>query len=121
MAKTILVIEDDLEIRQTLVDVLNDEGYDVVASENGQRGLEILQTSDELPCLIIVDWMMPVMDGDSFRREQMRDQRFSKVPTVLFSANGRVSQKANDAGYSEYLKKPIDLEQLFELAVRYCK
>lgn len=120
MGKSILVIEDDKEIRQTLVDVLEDEGYEVYSAENGEEGLKLLNEVSELPCLIIVDLMMPVLDGVGFRKEQIKSIKFSAVPTVLFSANGQISQKALTAGYSEYIRKPIDLEQLFEITQRYC-
>lgn len=121
MQKTILIIEDDNEIRQTMVDVLEDEGFQVLSAENGLEGLKILNQYETAPCLIIVDWMMPILDGDGFRQEQLKSEKFAAVPTVLFSANGQISQKAIGAGYEEFIRKPIDLERLFELTSKYCK
>lgn len=120
MKKKILVIEDDHEIRQTIVDVLSDEGYDVLSAENGLEGLKLLQETEIPPGLIIVDWMMPVMDGKVFRKEQLKMSKFACVPTILFSANGQISQSAIGVEYDDFVKKPIDLDQLFALAEKYC-
>lgn len=118
--KSVIVIEDDFEIRNTLCDVLEAEGYDVHGAENGQVGLDVLKGLKELPGLIIVDLMMPVVDGYEFRNQQLKDQRISLIPTVLFSADGQLSAKAQAAGITEFIKKPIDLEDLYALVKKYC-
>ena len=116
----ILVIDDDKEIRESLSDVLSDEGYVVVLAENGQEGLDFLNTTKQLPCMVFLDLMMPVLDGQGFRKEQMNNPDFSKIPTILFSANGQLDKRALDIGMTDFLKKPIDLDELLSIAAKYC-
>lgn len=116
----ILVIDDDKEIRESLADVLSDEGYTVVLAENGQEGLDFLTTTDHLPSLVFLDLMMPVLDGQEFRKRQMRNPDLSNIPTILFSANGQLDKRALDIGMTDFLKKPIDLDELLAVAAKYC-
>jgi CheY-like chemotaxis protein len=118
--KSILIVEDDKEIRQTLIDILEGEGHKVLSAHNGQVALDILHSTEELPGLVILDLMMPVMDAYGFRKEQMKDEKLASVPTVLFSADGRLAQKAALGGFSEFIKKPAELDDLFALAEKYC-
>ena len=118
--KPVLIVEDDFEIRSTLCDVLSSEGYNVLGAENGKAALELLNKTENLPGLIIVDLMMPIMDGYEFRNKQLKDKRIASVPTVLFSADGQLINKAQAAGISEFIKKPIDLDDLYSLVKKYC-
>jgi CheY-like chemotaxis protein len=120
MKREILIIEDDSEIRNTMIDFLEDEGFVVRAAENGAQGISILQESATLPGLIFLDIMMPVMDGIEFRSTQLKDVNYSKIPTVIFSADGRVNQKVDTAGTVEVLKKPVELDDVINLANKYC-
>jgi len=120
MKREILIIEDDSEIRNTMIDFLEDEGFVVRAAENGAQGISILQESETLPGLIFLDIMMPVMDGIEFRSTQLKDVNYSKIPTVIFSADGRVNQKVDTAGTVEVLKKPVELDDVINLANKYC-
>lgn len=120
MKGPILIIEDDPEIRESLVDILVDEGYNVVSAKNGKEGLEYLSTTEKPPCLVFIDLMMPVMDGKTFRVEQSKNPAIADIPTVLFSADGQLDKKAVSIGFKEYLKKPIDLNELLVIAERYC-
>jgi CheY-like chemotaxis protein len=118
--KSILVVEDDNDIRQCLVDLLEDENYIVHSAENGSVGLKVLSSLIELPGLIILDLMMPVLNGYEFRKLQLLDARLSLVPVVLFSANGNLIEMAELPGVSEIVKKPVDIDELYALALRYC-
>lgn len=120
MKGPILIIDDDVEIRESLTDILHDEGYHVVAASNGKEGLDYLSTTSKLPCLVLIDLMMPVLDGKGFREEQFKNPNISEIPTVLFSADGQLDKKALSIGFKDYLKKPIDLEELLVIAERYC-
>lgn len=120
MKGPILVIDDDKEIRDSLHDVLTDEGYSVVCAENGREGLNYLTSDHPMPRLVFLDLMMPVLDGQEFRREQMNIPSISNIPTILFSANGQLDKRAFEIGMTDFLKKPIDLDLLLEIAAKYC-
>jgi CheY-like chemotaxis protein len=105
----ILIVDDDLDIRLTLTDFLEDEGYWVKSVENGREALNWLR-SNPLPRLVLLDLMMPVMDGYLFRSEQKRDPHISGVPVVVMTARGARETKAIDA--LEVLPKPLDIERL---------
>jgi CheY-like chemotaxis protein len=119
--KSVLVVEDDEAIRTSLIDILTDEGHHVLSASNGEEGLEVLRNASPLPCLIILDLMMPVLDGLGFRKAQLEDSSISHVPTALFSADTNIRAKAEANSIQEFLRKPIDLDQLFELINKYCK
>ncbi len=121
MKGPILIIEDNIEIRETLVDVLVDEGYKVMSAENGQAGLMTLMNAKELPCLVLLDLTMPIMDGFTFRQEQLKEPLWARIPTALLSADGKLEEKAREAQVLEYIKKPVDLDKLYSLAEKYCK
>ena len=108
---TILVVDDEDEVRQMVTDILEDEGYPVVTARNGQEALNYLQTAAELPSLILLDLMMPVMDGPAFRKEQQRDARLKNIPVVVFSA-GRNRQQASALDAAAFIDKPFDYDLL---------
>lgn len=118
--RTVLIVEDDNDIREALTQILEYEGYAVNTVANGQEALDFLRKS-EPPGLILLDLMMPVMDGWQFRAEQQKDAVLSQIPVVIVSADGRVYQKANAIGAAGYLKKPVELETLLDIVARHCK
>lgn len=118
--KTVLIVEDDNDISDVLTQILQYEGYAVNTVSNGLEALEFLRKSDP-PGLILLDLMMPVMDGWQFRAEQQKDPELAKIPVVIVSADGRVYQKATSIGAAGYLKKPIELETLLDIVARHCK
>jgi CheY-like chemotaxis protein len=113
----ILIIEDDPDVRVTLVDLLEDAGYPVDCAANGQEALDHLRRGT-LPSVILLDLMMPVMDGWEFRREQRRDPRVANVPVIVLSALDRT--RVGDLGEAAFMKKPLDFDRLLELVRRYC-
>ena len=117
---TILLVEDDPDIRLSLVELLTDEGYHVQAAVNGQDALDYLRQAPSLPKLILLDLMMPVKDGFQFREEQLLDPELAGIPTIIVSADAHIAVKAAKAGVSEFLRKPVDLKALFSLLTRYC-
>jgi CheY-like chemotaxis protein len=118
--KTVLVVEDDADIREALSQILEFEGYHVVCAANGQEALSYLKDSEK-PGLILLDLMMPVMDGWQFRAEQQKDNKISDVPVIIVSADGRVYQKAAAIGAAGYLRKPVELETLLTAVEKHCK
>jgi CheY-like chemotaxis protein len=93
------------------------EGFQVELASNGQQALDRL-TAGMHPCVILLDLMMPVMDGWQFRREQVRDRELADIPVIVVSAAGRERIAEIDA--DAYLTKPVDLEQLLERVSQYC-
>jgi CheY-like chemotaxis protein len=117
--KTILVVEDDRAIRETVVDLLKEEGFaNVSAVRHGREALEYLETATELPALILLDLMMPVMDGESFLRAVQHHPRavLRSVPIAVLTASRRRTELP---GAITWLDKPIDIERLLELCNQY--
>jgi CheY-like chemotaxis protein len=114
----ILVVDDDPDIRDSLREVLEDEGYEVACVGNGQEALDHLKTATPRPCVILLDLMMPVMDGWQFRREQKLHPEISDIPLVVITATGERPVLIDAA---ELVMKPLDLTQLFAAIERYCQ
>jgi CheY-like chemotaxis protein len=115
----VLIVEDDGATRDAMKLVLQSLGYEVVGAANGQEALNYLRAEDET-CLILLDLMMPVMDGWQFRREQQQDPALAPIPVVVVSADGNVSQKAATLGAVAYLQKPVEVDALLDTVQRYC-
>lgn len=116
--KAILIIEDDRDIRQSLGAILEEEGYPVVEAENGAVGLRELRDGHEVS-LVLLDLMMPVMDGWAFCREWEADAALAAIPVIIVSADGTTDRKAATCGANGYLRKPVQLDALLELAEKY--
>jgi CheY-like chemotaxis protein len=116
----VLVVDDDASIRETLVDLLADEGYRVVTAMNGVEALDKLsEPSQARPCVILLDLTMPLMNGHQFFVEQQQDRALASIPVVVISADGAVRNKAALFG-GEYLSKPVRIERVLEAIGRHC-
>lgn len=120
LAKTILHVEDDDSIRTTIDFVLQDEGYSVNAVSNGQEALDFLTINPNLIDLILLDVMMPVMDGFAFCAERLKNKSTAKIPTIIYSADERNKLKAEAIGLP-FISKPFDLDALFEAIEKYVR
>jgi CheY-like chemotaxis protein len=109
LAKSVLVVEDDIDIRETLAGLLADEGYSVNACANGLEALTYLRAGRRAD-VILLDLMMPVMDGWQFRVLQKRDPELASIPVLALSADGTPKAEAIDA--TAYLAKPVSYEKL---------
>jgi CheY-like chemotaxis protein len=116
----VIVVEDDLEIRESLVEILQESGHQTLGIKNGQEALLTLRRLEEKPRLILLDLMMPIMDGLTFRREQLADPALADIPTVLISAHTNVRESCAELRFTDHLRKPIDLDQLLALTAHYC-
>jgi two-component system, chemotaxis family, chemotaxis protein CheY len=117
----VLVVDDDQEIRESLAEVLQEHGCSAIAVANGAQALETLQNLEgERACLILLDLMMPVMDGRAFRQEQMRHEELANIPVVLISAFANVRDEASDMNVAGYLQKPFQLSDIIQTAKTYC-
>lgn len=113
----ILIIEDDREVREALVDALEDEGYAVVSAIDGVDALELLK-SGFLPRLMLLDLTLPRMGGEEFNRAVAKNPDWSAIPVVVFSADPEVKSRARAMGAAASLSKPVKLEELYEVAAR---
>lgn len=118
--KSIVIVEDDIDVRETLAEVLSEEGYQTTAFSGGQAALQYLSALKALPALILLDLMMPTMDGWEFRREQRRLKTFLEVPTVILSADGNIDRNMESLEANGYLRKPIHIKTLLQLVERFC-
>jgi CheY-like chemotaxis protein len=112
-----LVVDDDPDIRDALCELLEDEGYRAVSAANGQEALTYLKSSD-LPCVILLDLMMPVMDGWAFRAEQRRSG--NTVPIVLLSAAGELGRHQELLGAAAIIPKPFDIDHVISAIEGVC-
>ena len=108
----VLVVDDDPDIREVVALILEDEGFRVETAVNGAEALEIVRSNP--PSGILLDMMMPVMDGPTFLRAWQSEAPSRRVPVVVMSAN----QKAVDAltlGAATFIQKPFDVDDLLRL------
>ncbi len=116
----VLVIDDDADIRGALVGVLEEQGYHAISASNGLEALEVLRILPTPPSVILLDLMMPVMDGWQFCAEQRQDPLLSKIPVVVVSAHGNVEAEASQVSASAYLRKPFLIQDLLHTIAKVC-
>lgn len=119
MSKKILVVEDDISIRELLVELLQGEGYDVISAFNGIEGLKRLEDEKVLPHLILIDLMMPGMDGYTFREEQLKNEVWRNIPTVVMSAESNAKERMKEMNITAFLSKPVELDAILTTVARY--
>jgi CheY-like chemotaxis protein len=119
VASHILIVDDDPDIRESLSELLQNEGFVAASAGNGQEALDYL-AQQPAPALILLDLMMPVMDGIEFRTAQVADPKLARIPIVVISASGRSQRAAQELGALGYLEKPIDLKLMFRIVRSAC-
>jgi CheY-like chemotaxis protein len=118
-AGTVLVVEDDSDIRDELADVIEDSNYRTIRAANGAVALQKLRGGPR-PCVILLDLMMPVMDGHEFLAEQQSDAALKEIPVVVLSAHLDGAHGGAQMSAAAFLKKPIDLAELLSTIERFC-
>jgi CheY-like chemotaxis protein len=118
-ARLLLVVDDDPGIRESLADLLQEEGYTVMTAINGRDALERLRASGATPCVILLDLMMPVMSGPEFYDELRNDPALAAIPIVVISADGNGLRKAQ-AMASEFIAKPVKIEKVLTAVETHC-
>jgi CheY-like chemotaxis protein len=118
-SKTILVVDDDFDIRETLKDILEDEGFEAQGAADGIEALEYLKSKPP-PGLILLDWMMPRCNGAEFRHRQRSDPDLADIPVVLLTADMRLEEKTKALDADGYLNKPLELDKLLEVVEKHC-
>ena len=114
----VLIVEDDEDLRDMMAQMLAIEGFAATAVANGREALDYLRRAVK-PHVILLDLMMPVMDGWEFRRRQQADPELAPVPVIVLSALDRSRAAPVDA--IAFLKKPLDFDRLLELVRDQCR
>jgi CheY-like chemotaxis protein len=120
MSHSVLVIEDDADIRQALLEILEEHGFRAVAVRHGAEALDYLTRAQDLPCVILLDLMMPVMDGASFRAAQRLDPRLRSIPVVVLSAYRDLERQAAGLDAVSVLLKPPSVRELVSVIHSHC-
>ncbi len=115
--KTILVVDDELGSAEVLSLILEEEGYRAFCAVNGQ--LALIQARDVVPDLVIVDYMMPLMNGSEFSRALRADPRFDATKIILNSGLPEAAIRDEFDSYDAFLRKPFKVETLLELVQRF--
>ena len=119
MKPKVMLVEDDAEIRLALAEVLENLGYDVALAVHGRDGLQQLRRGLR-PAVILLDVMMPVMDGIAFREEQLSDAEIARIPVVLITAMGQAEQTARELRTHAALAKPFAIADLVRILAAIC-
>jgi two-component system, chemotaxis family, chemotaxis protein CheY len=119
-ADVVLVVDDDPAVVEGLSELLEEEGYIVATATDGRDALEQLRAGLR-PSVILLDLMMPRMDGWDFRQEQMKDAELRDIPTVVISAAGfSAASVKTQLGDIEFVPKPADPQTLLDAVKRGC-
>ena len=119
--KKILTVDDDEDIRNAINSMLELEGFDTVWAKNGQVALEYLRRvpDAELPDLVLLDYMMPVMNGEAFHQEISKDQRLKKIPVVMMTANGSLVNVMDRIDAGGFMSKPMDCDTVVKMVKHF--
>jgi CheY-like chemotaxis protein len=114
----VLIVEDDEDLRDMMAQMLGIEGFQAATAANGREALDYLHAAAK-PDVILLDLMMPVMDGWEFRRRQRADPDIAAVPVIVLSAVD--PGRADSVEAAAFLKKPLDFDRLLELVRAHCR
>lgn len=117
---SVMAVDDDPDILLAFKDVLEMEGYAVLLARGGREALDLLRRGAR-PALILLDLMMPDINGWEFRERQVADASLASLPVVVISGQGVSARDVAQLGVDGYLKKPVDLEQLLDTVERYVR
>jgi CheY-like chemotaxis protein len=114
----ILVVEDDRDIRDSVVEILEDEGYTVSDAGGGREALDRLEHGPGRPDLILLDLMMPGMNGFEFREKQLESEKFGAIPVVVITADATAQERSAPLQAAAFLRKPIKIQPLLNTIKR---
>ena len=116
----ILLVDDDPASVEALRDLLKGAGHEVICAENGLQALELLREGQNF-CVILLDVMMPVMNGYEFREEQLKDPSLASIPVFLLTADWRARTKAAELGSERFFRKPVSPDEILTAVGEYCQ
>jgi CheY-like chemotaxis protein len=108
--KTVVVVDDEFGLAEVLAVTLSDLGYEAYTAANGVQGLTVM--AEHPPDLVLLDYMMPLLDGPGVLAAMKADPRLAGVPVVMMSAMPEATVKARCSGYAAFLRKPFPFDQL---------
>lgn len=116
----VLIVEDSPDLQHLIGHIFAIVGYRVSRAFDGKEALNLLRSTIDLPSLILLDLMLPIMDGFEFRQEQMKDPRLALVPVVIMTADVNAISKAKGLGVVDVVSKhELDLDILMKIAARF--
>jgi len=118
--KVVLIVEDDPSTAAALADIIRLAGHEPVVAENGQKALDILNAGEVEICLVVLDLMMPVMDGWELRKRMVADPRLASLPVIVVTADANARKRAEQAQAVQFLTKPIEPSVLLETIDQHC-
>jgi two-component system chemotaxis response regulator CheY len=114
----VFVVEDDYDIRESLVEVLRTGGYQAESAASSQEALQKIRALDPKPCLILLDLRLPGEDGFQFRAAQNLEPALASIPVLLLSADAHLQEKGEQLGAVGHLQKPVDIDELLATVER---
>ena len=111
----ILVVEDDRDLRESVVEALEEKGYSTAAAPDGLRALAYLDGAGRKPALILLDLMMPNLNGWQFREAQLARAEYAAIPVVVVTADDLLKSKVASLTPSGFLRKPFKIDALLEV------
>ena len=115
----VLVVEDEEDVRTAMIAALEGDGYKAVGAENGDDAFSLLRTGLR-PCMILLDIGMPVMNGEQFRAQQVRDEVFAMIPVIVFSGRPDADAVASSLCAVAAVRKPVNFARLLRLLEEHC-
>lgn len=117
---TVCIVDDDADIREVMAGILSLEGYGVLLAADGESALEVLRARGGACCLILLDLMMPRMNGWEFRSRQVQERELESIPGVVLTGAGEGGQAAEEMQVAGWIQKPVDLDVLLQVVARFC-
>jgi len=117
----VLLVEDNDDQRNSLAALVSSMGLDAVGARSGAEALSHLRREPRRWCLVVLDWWLPDMTGEHFRRRQRLDPRIADVAVVVVTGDGRARETAARAGFTHFLVKPVEPDLLAELFTSHCQ
>lgn len=118
--RRVMIVDDDADIRESLMEFLEDHGFETIGARDGQEALETLSVVRPPPCVIILDMMMPKMDGRTFREKQLAQAPLADIPVIVISAYKDTTRSARDLRVDAWIPKPLNLPALLRAVHDHC-
>ena len=116
--RVVLLVEDDGDLREVMEEALRMKGLEVATAANGVEALQYLREGP-LPAVILLDLMMPVMDGETFRKLQREAPQWAQIPVCVLSADRDLAKRAKEMGIDIFLSKPVNLDDVVSIVNQF--